>query len=263
MILHYLGLDHVGHIEGPFAPYNIHRKLHEMDEIIRKLYSSLSKNDILLVLSDHGMANEGGHGGSSNMELKTPALFVSKSFSDHPNCLLSDSDLFDLADNMRSREQVDLVSTLSCLFDLEVPANNKGLNFLSDLKAMNCSNQFSLADKINLELNVLKCMKRNFEQLNRQFNMIKNEYDKVQIREINNKLQKVLSEHFSETKLALVVELRERLEMLIRRNLRDLDEDKSKNHVQNYYLVLAILLILNVTFPIFDIQTFNQIKLFL
>lgn len=77
MILHYLGLDHVGHIEGPFAPLNIRRKLYEMDEVVRKLYATLKPNDLLLVLSDHGMANEGGHGGSSHAELYTPALFIS------------------------------------------------------------------------------------------------------------------------------------------------------------------------------------------
>lgn len=78
LILHYLGLDHVGHIEGPFAPVNIRRKLHEMDEVIRRLFSAMSENDLMLVLSDHGMANDGGHGGSSHPELCTPALFISK-----------------------------------------------------------------------------------------------------------------------------------------------------------------------------------------
>lgn len=33
MILHYLGLDHIGHVEGPFSPL-IKTKLFEMDEII-------------------------------------------------------------------------------------------------------------------------------------------------------------------------------------------------------------------------------------
>lgn len=78
MILHYLGLDHVGHIEGPYAPVNIRRKLHEMDEIVRVIYSSMSERDLMIVLSDHGMANDGGHGGSSHAEVCTPALFLSK-----------------------------------------------------------------------------------------------------------------------------------------------------------------------------------------
>lgn len=77
MILHYMGLDHVGHVEGPFASVNIRRKLHEMDMVVRKIYAQLKPNDLFVVLSDHGMANEGGHGGSSHAELYTPALFIS------------------------------------------------------------------------------------------------------------------------------------------------------------------------------------------
>lgn len=85
LILHYLGLDHVGHIEGPFAPVNMRRKLKEMDEIVRKLFSSMSEKDLLVVLSDHGMANQGGHGGSSHDELCTPALFLTKVLSSITN----------------------------------------------------------------------------------------------------------------------------------------------------------------------------------
>lgn len=103
MILHYLGLDHVGHIEGPFAPINIKRKLHEMDQVISKVYSSLNSNDLLCVVSDHGMANEGGHGGSSKMETITPLVFISSGdfFNDHG--------LDELFQNISVYEQVDLV----------------------------------------------------------------------------------------------------------------------------------------------------------
>ena len=68
-------------MEGPFAKISIKRKLYEMDEIIRKIYSKLKKNDLLIVLSDHGMANEGGHGGSSEMEISTPVIFISNMYS--------------------------------------------------------------------------------------------------------------------------------------------------------------------------------------
>lgn len=36
MILHYLGLDHIGHVEGPFSAL-IKPKLQEMDEIIARI----------------------------------------------------------------------------------------------------------------------------------------------------------------------------------------------------------------------------------
>lgn len=42
MVLHYLGLDHIGHIAGPFSPL-IGPKLKEMDDIIRNIYQELSK----------------------------------------------------------------------------------------------------------------------------------------------------------------------------------------------------------------------------
>ena len=43
MITHYLGLDHIGHIEGPFNE-NMRKKLNQMDDIFTKLYEGLMKN---------------------------------------------------------------------------------------------------------------------------------------------------------------------------------------------------------------------------
>lgn len=42
MILHYLGLDHIGHLEGPFSS-KISWKLNEMDGIIKLIYLQLEK----------------------------------------------------------------------------------------------------------------------------------------------------------------------------------------------------------------------------
>ena len=40
MVTHYLGLDHIGHISGPFSPL-IKPKLKEMDDIISLLYEDV------------------------------------------------------------------------------------------------------------------------------------------------------------------------------------------------------------------------------
>lgn len=40
MILHYLGLDHIGHVTGPFSSL-IKPKLTEMDNIIARIYSKI------------------------------------------------------------------------------------------------------------------------------------------------------------------------------------------------------------------------------
>lgn len=40
LILHYLGLDHIGHISGPNSPL-IGHKLSEMDSVLMKIHTSL------------------------------------------------------------------------------------------------------------------------------------------------------------------------------------------------------------------------------
>lgn len=40
LILHYLGLDHIGHISGPYSSL-IQPKLLEMDDILKKVHSAL------------------------------------------------------------------------------------------------------------------------------------------------------------------------------------------------------------------------------
>lgn len=75
LILHYLGLDHIGHVYGPQArPDLIRDKLTEMDKVIQRLHTQLTTSkkpkSLILVTGDHGMANAGGHGGSSFEEVK-------------------------------------------------------------------------------------------------------------------------------------------------------------------------------------------------
>ena len=55
MVLHYLGLDHIGHISGPRSPL-IPDKLKEMDHVIKKIYQKFSsKQTAIIVCGDHGI----------------------------------------------------------------------------------------------------------------------------------------------------------------------------------------------------------------
>jgi ethanolamine phosphate transferase 2 subunit G len=67
LILHYLGLDHMGHvfIEGPFHEL-VSEKLNEMDNVIKMIYTKLVEwnrqsktKSLLFVTSDHGMRDSG------------------------------------------------------------------------------------------------------------------------------------------------------------------------------------------------------------
>ena len=79
MILHYLGLDHIGHLEGPSSPL-VGPKLIEMDQIIKRISKSIGdRNDdrvLFLICGDHGMSDQGSHGGASQEEVETPFIFI-------------------------------------------------------------------------------------------------------------------------------------------------------------------------------------------
>ncbi|KAK4430522.1 GPI ethanolamine phosphate transferase 2 [Sesamum alatum] len=119
LILHYLGLDHVGHIGGRNSDL-MGPKLMEMDEVIKRIHSSVmqtqgtnERGTLLMVVSDHGMTQGGNHGGSSYEETDSLALFVStQEFSD--------------SESTKEAYQVDMASTLALLFGVPIPKNNIG-----------------------------------------------------------------------------------------------------------------------------------------
>ncbi|KAH0434578.1 hypothetical protein IEQ34_026797 [Dendrobium chrysotoxum] len=123
MILHYLGLDHAGHIAGRHSLL-MTSKLKEMDDTIRLIHThnALNGDDdgrrtLLVVVSDHGMTERGNHGGSSYEETDSLALFAD---------LWSESLVY--APNMHNEVfQVDVASTLALLFGVPIPKNNVGV----------------------------------------------------------------------------------------------------------------------------------------
>ncbi|XP_042401575.1 GPI ethanolamine phosphate transferase 2-like isoform X1 [Zingiber officinale] len=123
LILHYLGLDHVGHIGGRhsilMAP-----KLKEMDDVIMMIHTHAilhqrnnAADTLLVVVSDHGMTSSGNHGGSSYEETDSLALFIGLSIEN------SDS-AFNVP---MSASQVDVAPTLALLFGVPIPNNNIGV----------------------------------------------------------------------------------------------------------------------------------------
>lgn len=85
LILHYLGLDHIGHLTGPHS-HLIGPKLYEMDIVLKKIHSALLLKDedstpsLIVVCGDHGMSEVGSHGGSSEEEVQTPLVLISSAF---------------------------------------------------------------------------------------------------------------------------------------------------------------------------------------
>ncbi|XP_025933869.1 GPI ethanolamine phosphate transferase 2 isoform X11 [Apteryx rowi] len=122
LILHYLGLDHIGHMTGPNSPL-VGPKLHEMDNILKKIHISLlskegesSLPNLLVVCGDHGMSETGSHGGSSEGEVHTPLLFISSAFEKRSGPLTQP----------KLVQQTDLATTLAVGLGLPISRNSVG-----------------------------------------------------------------------------------------------------------------------------------------
>ncbi|KAE8145550.1 alkaline phosphatase-like protein [Aspergillus avenaceus] len=138
-IMHYLGLDHIGHKAGPESPYMV-AKQHEMDSVVSQVYTALGEerhlqNTLFVLCGDHGMNDAGNHGGSSVGETSPALLFISPKFAlkgnryDSPTVALRDYQYY------RTIEQTDITPTLAGLLGLPIPLNSLGV-FIPELLAM-------------------------------------------------------------------------------------------------------------------------------
>ncbi|KAI9250632.1 alkaline-phosphatase-like protein [Sporodiniella umbellata] len=136
-ILHYLGLDHIGHLSGPDSPLMI-PKQKEMDEAISLIHEIVTKQDIerlsqdpeskgtLIVLcGDHGMNKNGNHGGSSIEETSAALVFFSPKFQSRSQLNRGNSDQ-EMVMGYPVIDQIDLVPTLASLLSFPIPKNSLG-----------------------------------------------------------------------------------------------------------------------------------------
>lgn len=137
LIMHYLGLDHIGHKTGPNGP-NMLAKQREMDGIVEMIYTAMEEEehqkDTLLVLAgDHGMNAGGNHGGSGPGETEPALVFISPKFKS-----VDRSSRRQYSAPTRPKagtefhfytkvEQSDLVPTLAGLMGLPVSKNSLGV----------------------------------------------------------------------------------------------------------------------------------------
>ncbi|GAM86846.1 hypothetical protein ANO11243_048660 [Dothideomycetidae sp. 11243] len=136
MIMHYLGLDHIGHKTGPDGPQMI-PKQREMDTSVRMIWDAMvyqkhMKDTLLVVAGDHGMNSAGNHGGSAAGETSTAMLFISPKFQElSTNGTYLDSPISSKSgtefDFYNKIQQSDLVPSLSALLGLPIPKNNLGI----------------------------------------------------------------------------------------------------------------------------------------
>ncbi|KAA3678059.1 ethanolaminephosphotransferase, partial [Paragonimus westermani] len=147
LILHYLGLDHIGHVEGPNGR-SIRGKLLEMDRVMGMLLKLLVNQDaindnrwVFILTGDHGMRDEGGHGGSSLNEITTGLLLLGSGYSSSLATKVSvlasfftylfPADRFQTCSlplsEMNHTQQVDLATLIGLLSGSGIPKSSLGL----------------------------------------------------------------------------------------------------------------------------------------
>ncbi|BGP31201.1 major facilitator super transporter protein [Rhodotorula toruloides] len=126
VILHYLALDHVGHLGGPRSPL-MPPKQQEMDRVVGRIYRDLERRDtedgqrsLLVLVGDHGMTEA--------LLLASPGLRVTA-----PSPWTRHTSSYRLHEVV---QQIDLVPTLAVLFDLGIPKNSMGKLIPSAVKAL-------------------------------------------------------------------------------------------------------------------------------
>ncbi len=153
MIMHYLGLDHIGHKAGP-GRYDLVKSLYvcfplkspspnmvpkqkEMDGIVEQIYNAIEHEEhlqstLLVLCGDHGMNEAGNHGGSAPGETSPALVFISPKIRtiskghEPPPASVEEYKYHTVV------EQSDLVPTLAGLLGFPVPLNNLGV-FIPEL----------------------------------------------------------------------------------------------------------------------------------
>ena len=114
-----LGVDHCGHRYGP-SHAEMKRKLNQMDTVIQNLTISFNKSNsssLLMVIGDHGMTQQGDHGGDELNEIET-AMFL----------YTNKANYFSLStQEEKTVSQIDLVPTLSWFLHTLIPFSSLGM----------------------------------------------------------------------------------------------------------------------------------------
>ena len=133
MILHYLGLDHIGHKTGPLGPAMGPKQM-EMDAVVQLIYEAMEteqqhERTLLVLLGDHGMNAAGNHGGSGPGETEPALLFASpklKVLGEDRECPTQPREGTEFH-YYEKAQQSDIVPTLAGLLGLPVSKNSLGV----------------------------------------------------------------------------------------------------------------------------------------
>lgn len=139
LVAHLLGVDHAGHRHGADHPA-MGAKLAQLNALLRSVLAALPPDTLLAVLGDHGMTEDGNHGGASPPEVSA-GLVLHYRAPAAPRTVAAKTALVQRAAALtgmpvthraplalaRTVHQIDLVPTLAAALGFPIPFGNLGM----------------------------------------------------------------------------------------------------------------------------------------
>lgn len=172
LILHYLGLDHIGHVFGYNEGPMIDKKLLEMDSVIENVHTNMAKSSfrtLIVVCGDHGMSEQGNHGGGTSLETNTAVIFLPINRNFNGRHATKSSNIL----------QIDLAVTLALLSGMQIPRSSKGIAIESLL------NDIWFDDKIRLSCAALDNLIELLNLIDPADLPLREEFSNISIKHIN------------------------------------------------------------------------------
>ena len=113
VLIHLDQVDYAGHHEGGPRDPRWDAAARRSDDLLREIASTLDfKQDTLLIISDHGQIDRGGHGGQETVNLLEPLILLGAGVNpgQYPDI-----------------QQVDIAPTAAALIGINIPASAQGL----------------------------------------------------------------------------------------------------------------------------------------
>jgi phosphatidylinositol glycan class O len=88
LIAHFIGIDNAGHYYQNVAHPDLERKILDAEALIHNVITQMDNDTVVLIFGDHGMTDNGGHGGETEGELRTILFTYAKGglpIKAHPN----------------------------------------------------------------------------------------------------------------------------------------------------------------------------------
>ncbi|QLL33875.1 hypothetical protein HG536_0F02000 [Torulaspora globosa] len=197
LILHYLGLDHIGHKGGSDSQF-MPAKHQEMDEIIGQIYENSGNDTLICVMGDHGMNDNGNHGGSSSGETSAAMVLMSKKLQDYEvpaqqklvRLPVKDTSTNPTYQYLTSIQQVDLVPTLATLFNFPIPKNSVGVVIRETLQLLDDK---LAAIKVQENFRQLQSVKRSHKDTDDVFENLDATFQKM--RDIQSELMRSATDY--------------------------------------------------------------------